>query len=64
MRVEVVRRIKKYKFPGSNDFKYVETIENAMIIKKNNKSAWVRLHNGDIVKRKLKDVIIRKEDKI
>jgi len=38
------------------DEDYVEITQRAMLVKKNAKTCWVRLGNGDVIKRKKKDV--------
>lgn len=55
-KVQILRRIKK-------DDKYVEVKEKAELVKTNVHSYWVRLSNGDIIKRKKKDVILLEEKK-
>lgn len=54
--VKILRRIKK-------DDKYVEVKEKAELIKVNEHSFLVRLANGDIIKRKKRDVILPKEER-
>jgi len=51
--VEIKRRVKQGK-------KYIETKENAVLIKRTAKTSLVRLENGDVIKRKNKDVIWEK----
>ncbi len=52
--VTIKRRVLK-------DEKYVEVTEKATLIKKNTKTCWVRLGNGDVIKRKKKDVELWQE---
>ena len=58
----IVRRIKKHR-GLTTEYQYVEVTENAEIVKENSKTVWVRLYNGDIIKRKRKDVIFREDEK-
>ena len=42
---------------------YKETIEEVTLVEKRDKSVLVKLANGDIIKRKLKDIVGEKEKK-
>ncbi len=48
--VEIKRRVKQGK-------KYIETKEKAILVKRTAKTSFVRLGNGDVIKRKNKDVL-------
>lgn len=53
MNITIKRRIRQ-------NNKYVETKEKALLVKRKAKTSLVRLENGDIIKRKNKDVIWEK----
>jgi len=40
---------------------YKEAIEEVTLVKKNDKTVLVKLANGDVIERKLKDVVEEKE---
>lgn len=53
--MKIQRRIRKVSVKGDEYFKTVT--ENVTLVKQNDRSVRVMLHNGDIITRKSRDVI-------
>ena len=52
--MKIKRRVRK-------DKQYIEIVEEATLVKKNKDTSLVKLSNGDIIKRKNRDVIMEEK---